>query len=259
VNGPGGSGAPPVLVATADELDALAYGLAGAGFPGVGRTLVTAASPEHRAVVARRLTGALRLRGIVESCAGGWQVAPAYRELLDAVLEPDLVVAVRVRTPTASTMTLVSRGRGAVVLHEATVDGDHRLRHAPTDLPTTVQHLLDVPARPPGGSDGTSGGAVRLTGTDLRRRIEHGPATPFTRAVAGCRYAARVTPFGGTDDGTYHAASAVLIADAESPLWTVQVHDDDIVTAEPVDDLAAWLHHLLPDLTAPADARSNRG
>ncbi|MEV4133845.1 hypothetical protein AB0J72_16955 [Dactylosporangium sp. NPDC049742] len=243
--------APPALLATADELDALAYGLAGAGFPGVGPTLVAAAPPEHRAAVARRLTGALRMRGIVQSCVGGWQVAPVYQDLLDAVLDPDLVVGVRVRTPAASTMTLVSRGRGTVVLHEATADGDHRLRHSPADLPTTVRHLLAAPARPPCGD-----GAERLTRTGLRRRIEHGPMTPFTHAVADCRYAARVTPFGGAGDGTYHAASAVLLAAETGPLWTVEVHDDDLVIAEPVDDITAWLRHLLLE---PAPARSSRG
>ncbi|GAA1553915.1 hypothetical protein GCM10009827_088350 [Dactylosporangium maewongense] len=246
---------PPALLATADELDALAYGLAGAGFPGagfpgLGPTLVAAAAPEQRAAVARRLTGGLRMRGIVQSCAGGWQVAPAYRELLDATLDPDLVVGVRVRTPAASTMTLVSRGRGAVVLHEATTDGDHRLRHSPTDLLTTVRDLLAAPAHPPHGA-----GAERLTRTELRRRVEHGPAAPFTHAVAGCRYAARVTPFGGAADGTYHAASAVLLAAESGPLWTVEVHDDT-VAAEPVDDVTAWLRQLLLE---PVPARANRG
>ncbi|MEV7230353.1 hypothetical protein AB0M79_25540 [Polymorphospora sp. NPDC051019] len=248
MTGTTGSLGPLALRASADELDALAYGLTGVGFPGVGPSLVTAAAETHRAVVARRLLGSLIVRGVVEEAPDHWRISPAYQDLLATVLDPRQAVSVRVRTPDSSAMAIVCQGPAGVVVHGAGPGGTHELRRVDDDLDTAVVTLLGVPDDDIIGTRNDDR-PVRLRYSALLRQLDEPvgvTACGFVAALADYRYTAKLIPFGRTGE-TYHVSSAVLVAGGTGPLWAATVQPD-AATDDPGTDADGWVtaRPLLP-------------
>jgi hypothetical protein len=199
------------LHATADELDALAFGLCGTPFPDTGPTLVAAAAEEHRGLVAARLLQSLALRGVVVDSPQGPAVAPVFQPLLYCRLAADVTVIVRVRTPESSSMAAICERDGSVVVHSADPDRVHHLSEVGLPLLDSVLAQLDPPAlaepadRP-----------LWMRYSDLASADN-----PFAAAVRDYSYAAKIIKISS------QLATAALVVGKSGHAWLANVEPDD--------------------------------
>ncbi len=232
------------LLASAGELDALAYGLAGTGFPGLSDSPLSAVEPAGRGALAHQLALPLTLRGILDVRGPQWSVEAAYRPLLAAVLEPDLAVRVHRRTAReAATVVLCARS-GQVARHDCDSRGIHRLSWLPGTLadavvaqlalpgtageavPATAETLAATAGTPPAAA--TAAGPVRLRYRALLRELDRAdPADhgSFVAALIEPTYQARLTWLSHRA-GSYGEHSLTVLAVDAGPLWTVAVEPD---------------------------------
>ena len=158
------------LTATADELAALAWGLAGTAFPGTGPTVLEDASGDDQPAIAAALVRGLERRGVVEVCGDSPVVAPRYERLLTAVLDPDEVLSVHLlsRTPEHR---LFSIAGDDVVVHRRDRQGFHRIERAREDgnLAGAVLSWAHVP---PCSAPDPSWGEVLLRRSQFLRLCE---------------------------------------------------------------------------------------
>ena len=134
------------LTATAEELAALAWGLAGTAFPGTGPTVLDGASGDERAALAAALVRGLERRGVVEVTGDAPAVAPRYEPLVSAVLDPDEVLSVH-RLGPAREHRLFSVAGDDVVVHRRDRQGFHRLERLRDDgdVAGAVLSWIDLP------------------------------------------------------------------------------------------------------------------
>ncbi|MBB5867364.1 hypothetical protein F4553_000743 [Allocatelliglobosispora scoriae] len=247
----------PDITATADELDALAYGLTGEPFPGTEPTLLDAVAAEHRPMVAARIVRSLALRGIVEEGPDGPAVAPGHRDLLACRLAPETEVTVRVGTPTSSRLAVACRRDGEIVVHTTDGHGIHRLRSlGRTELTEAVLALMALPAdvctRPPSAQP-----SRRARYQDL---LHGGDTSPLAETIAAYRYAAKLVC---VHDGS--VTTTAVLAAADGPIWIATMDpdadgDDGWVLAHPIAGadlrgVAAALVAGSPSHTARPDGR----
>jgi hypothetical protein len=220
------------LVASPDELDALAFALAGTRFPGLGPTLLQRVGDRDRGTLARRLLLPLAARGVLDPGGPLWTVAGPYRRLLSAVLEPDVAVCVHVRRSGSSGTAIACQRDGVLVLHDADPAGWHRLALRAGTLTGAVLDLLDAPP----ASGKAQGGPVRRRYSAVLRSLADPPAEPFVAALLDHDYAAKLTLLGHRS-GTYQAQSLAVLGAPGCPLWIVEVEpdgeDDGWLTATP--------------------------
>ncbi|GIH08523.1 hypothetical protein Rhe02_65900 [Rhizocola hellebori] len=198
------------LHATADELDALAFGLSGAPFPDTGPTLVAAAPEEHRGLVAARLLRSLALRGVVVDGPHGPAVAPVFQPLLHCRLAAQVTVIVRVRTPGSSAMAAVCECDGSIVVHSADPDGVHHLREVRLPLLDAVLAQLDPPPLAKPGDR-----PLRMRYSEL-----DSADNPFVSAVRDYSYAAKIIKI------SVEMATAALVVGRSGQAWLASVEPD---------------------------------
>lgn len=199
------------LRATADELDALAFGLCGEPFPDTGATLVAAAPQEHRGLVAARLLRSLALRGIVVESPQGPSVAPGFQALLQCRLAAEVTVLVRTRHPGSSAMAAICAHGDLVVVHSADRDGVHQLRSSELALARCVVAQLDPPA-----FEATDDRPLWMRYSDLATAVN-----PFAAAVRDFRYAAKLVKISA------ELATAAIVVGADGHGWLATVEPDD--------------------------------
>ncbi len=199
------------LHATADELDALAFGLSGVPFPDTGPTLVAAAPQEHRGLVAARLLKSLALRGVVVDGPQGPMVAPVFQPLLHCRLAADVTVLIRVRTPASSSMAAICVREGEVVVHSADASGVHHLRQVSLPLLDGVMAQLDPPASTAGPDDRP----LWMRYSDLASA-----GNPFVSAVRDYSYAAKIIKISA------EVATAALVVGKTGQAWLASVEPD---------------------------------
>jgi hypothetical protein len=217
------------LIATADELDALAFGLTGEPFPGTEPSLLDAVRPQQRPLVAARIVRSLALRDVVRWGPDGPVVTEAYRPLLAGRITPHIEVAVRVATPASARLAVACRRDSTVVVHTCE-GGVHRIRADTRDLADVVMTLLALPADVADRPAGAHGGG-RLRYQDLL----HGTGSaPLAQAIGDYRYAAKLIC---VQPGC--VTTTAVLAAADGPVWLATVAPDDEgddawVSAQPV-------------------------
>jgi hypothetical protein len=151
---------PAGLVATADELDALARRLGADRFPGVRRSVFDQVPAEHHDALAAGFVATLRARGLVADGAAGPELTPTAVLLLDPVVTGPVRYAVHRTEDGRESGSIVAVGRGGEVVWHRTRGDLHRFDLLGTggDAAAALSTLLALsdaatvpqPARPAG-------------------------------------------------------------------------------------------------------------
>jgi len=200
------------LIATADELDALARRLGADRFPGVTRSVFDELPADSHPLLTGRFVATLAARGLVVEDDGRVVLAPGAAALLDPVVTGPVRYVVDREDATGADSSVVAVGRrGHVVRHR--MSGD--------------LHRFDLL-----GTDGDADTALAELG------VPAAPAGAVTRAVPGRRLADHLPP-----PERWHSITVVrrveeVASDVTAVSWrvTVDLGDGDVRTVEPATD-----------------------
>jgi hypothetical protein len=117
---------PVCLVATADELDALARRLGADRFPGVRQSVFDRLPAEHHEALVNGFVATLRARGLVVDGTAGPGLTPPAALLLDPVVTGPVRYAVHRTEDGRESGSIVAVGRGGEVVWHRTRDDLHR-------------------------------------------------------------------------------------------------------------------------------------
>lgn len=139
--------APACLVATADELDALARRLGADRFPGVRQSVFDRMPAEHHDALVDGFVATLRARGLVADGTAGPELALAAVMLLDPVVTGPVRYAVHRVEDGRESGSIIAVGRGGEVVWHRTRGDLHRfdLLGTGSDAATALSALLALP------------------------------------------------------------------------------------------------------------------
>jgi hypothetical protein len=151
---------PVCLVATADELDALARRLGADRFPGVRQSVFDTMPAEHHVALADSFIATLRARGLVVDGTAGPELTSTAALLLDPVVTGPVRYAVHRTEDGRESGSIIAVGRGGEVVWHRTRGDLHRFDLLGTggDAAAALSALLappdaaavPTPARPAG-------------------------------------------------------------------------------------------------------------
>jgi hypothetical protein len=138
---------PVCLVATADELDALARRLGADRFPGVRQSVFDRLPAEHHEALADGFVATLRARGLVADGTAGPELMPAAALLLDPVVTGPVRYAVHRVENGRESGSIIAVGRGGEVVRHRTRGDLHRFDLLGTggDAAAALSPLLALP------------------------------------------------------------------------------------------------------------------
>lgn len=200
------------LIATADELDALARWLGADRFPGVTRSVFDELPAERHPLLTGRFVATLAARGLVVTDGGRVVLAPGVAALLDPVVAGPVRYLVDHEDTAGADSSVVAVGRrGHVVCHR--VSGD--------------LHRFDLL-----GTNGDVDTALTTLG------LPAAPAGAVTRTVPARRLADELPPPERWQSVTVVRRVEELAGDVSAVSWrvTVDLGSGDVRTVEPAAD-----------------------
>jgi hypothetical protein len=200
------------LIATADELDALARQLGADRFPGVTRSVFDELPAGQHPLLAERFVATLVARGLVLERDGRPVLAPGAAVLLDPVVTAPVRYVVDTETAAGATSVVVAVGRGGHVVRHQVAGRMHRF------------DLL--------GTDGDADAALAAAGVPVA------PAGAVSRALPGRRVADQLPPAAQWESITVVRRVEQLDEDTTAVSWrvTVDLGGGDVRTVEPSAD-----------------------